>query len=43
MRIPLAVLIDAENISSALFEALCAPVQALGNPIVWQLHGDFFS
>jgi hypothetical protein len=43
MRQALAVLIDAENISSALFEPLRAIVAALGNPIVWQLHGDFFS
>lgn len=43
MRQALAVLIDAENISSTLFEPLHTLVTALGNPIVWQLHGDFFS
>jgi len=43
MRIPLAVLIDAENISSALYDGLRATVESLGAPIVWQLHGDFFS
>ena len=39
----LAVLIDAENISSALYDGLRATVESLGAPIVWQLHGDFFS
>lgn len=43
MRLPLAVLIDAENISSALYEPLHTVVEALGVPIAWQLHGDFFS
>jgi hypothetical protein len=43
MRLPLAVLIDAENISSALFEPMRTTIEAIGNPIVWQLHGDFFS
>ena len=43
MRVPLAVLIDAENISSLLFEPLREKVEALGKPVVWQLHGDFFS
>lgn len=43
MRLPLAVLIDAENVSSALFEPLRTLVEALGDPVVWQLHGDFFS
>ena len=43
MRLPLAVLIDAENISSALFESLRGLVDTLGQPIVWQLHGDFFA
>lgn len=43
MRLPLAVLIDAENISSSLYEPLQTLVHSLGNPIVWQLHGDFFS
>jgi hypothetical protein len=43
MRLPLAVLIDAENISSALYEPLRTLVEALGAPIAWQLHGDFFS
>lgn len=43
MRLPLAVLIDAENISSALFVPLRTIAESLGNPIVWQLHGDFFS
>lgn len=43
MSLPLAVLIDAENISSALFEPLRGTVMGLGSPIVWQLHGDFFS
>lgn len=43
MRVPLAVLIDAENISSLLFEPLKEKAEALGAPIVWQLHGDFFS
>ncbi|RYE88141.1 MAG: NYN domain-containing protein [Hyphomicrobiales bacterium] len=43
MRQPLAVLIDAENISSALFDPLKSLVEAIGVPIVWQLHGDFFS
>ena len=31
----LAVLIDAENISSALYEPLQTLVHSLGNPIVW--------
>lgn len=43
MRVPLAVLIDAENISSTLFEPLKEMVEAIGAPVVWQLHGDFFS
>jgi hypothetical protein len=43
MRNPLAVLIDAENISSGLFEPLREKVDALGQAIIWQLHGDFFS
>ena len=43
MRVPLAVLIDAENISSLLFEPLKEMVEAIGAPVVWQLHGDFFS
>lgn len=43
MRVPLAVLIDAENISSTLFEPLREQVETLGIPIIWQLHGDFFS
>lgn len=43
MSLPLAVLIDAENISSLLFEPLKEKVEALGAPIVWQLHGDFFT
>ncbi|HEY9012902.1 MAG TPA: NYN domain-containing protein [Devosia sp.] len=43
MRVPLAVLVDAENISSLLFEPLKEKVEALGAPIVWQLHGDFFT
>ena len=43
MRVPLAVLIDAENISSQLFDSLRDTVVTLGAPIVWQLHGDFFS
>lgn len=43
MTFPLAVLIDAENVSSAFFEPLRTVVDALGTPIVWQLHGDFFS
>ncbi|MCR6656511.1 MAG: NYN domain-containing protein [Opitutus sp.] len=39
----MAVLIDAENISSLLFEPLREKVEAIGVPVVWQLHGDFFS
>jgi hypothetical protein len=40
MRLPLAVLIDAENIPATLFVPLSEFVEALGEPIVWQLHGD---
>ena len=43
MRTPLAVLIDAENISSALFEPLREKVDALGQAIVWQLHGQLLA
>lgn len=43
MRVPLAVLIDAENISSMLFEPMKTMIDAIGAPAVWQLHGDFFS
>lgn len=43
MRTPLAVLIDAENISSTLFEPLREKVEALGQPAVWQLHGELLA
>lgn len=43
MPLPLAVLIDAENIAAALFAPLQREVMRLGTPIAWQLHGDFFS
>lgn len=43
MPTALAVLIDAENIPSILFDALDREVQKLGNPVAWQLHGDLIS
>jgi hypothetical protein len=43
MPLPLAVLIDAENIPAALFGPLQREVTRLGVPIAWQLHGDFFT
>ena len=43
MRVPLAVLIDAENISSLLFEPLKEKVEAIGAPVVWQLHGELLA
>jgi hypothetical protein len=43
MRLPLAVLIDAENISYSLFETLRTKVVAVGEPIVWQLHGELLA
>lgn len=43
MPLPLAVLIDAENIPATLFAPLQREVIRLGSPIAWQLHGDFFT
>ena len=43
MPLPLAVLIDAENIAAPLFAPLQREVTNLGAPIAWQLHGDFFA
>lgn len=43
MPIALAVLIDAENIPAALFEPLERQVNTLGQPVVWQLHGDLIT
>lgn len=43
MPLPLAVLIDAENVAAALFAPLQREVMRLGTPIAWQLHGDFFT
>lgn len=43
MPIALAVLIDAENIPATLFEPLELQVNRLGEPVIWQLHGDLIS
>lgn len=43
MGLPLAVLIDAENIPSRLFAQVQEAVLRHGTPIVWQVHGDFHS
>lgn len=43
MPLPLAVLIDAENIPATLFASLQREATRLGSPITWQLHGDFFT
>jgi len=43
MPLPLAVLIDAENIPATLFAPLQREATRLGSPIAWQLHGDFFT
>lgn len=40
MRPSLAVLIDAENIPATLFAELRDTVELLGDPIIWQVHGD---
>lgn len=40
MSVPLAVLIDAENISASLFHEVKHGVAKLGDAIVWQVHGD---
>ncbi len=43
MPTALAVLIDAENIPATLFGPLEREVKKLGEPVVWQLFGDFLA
>src|SRR5690242_15245912 len=43
MPIPVAVLIDGENISNKLLEPLKPLVEAIGIVSSWQLFGDFYT
>jgi hypothetical protein len=40
MPLPLAILIDGENVDPALFIPMQEFIAAFGDPIAWQLHGD---
>jgi hypothetical protein len=43
MPIPLAILIDGENISAKFLATLQKEVDKLGTPVSWQVFGDFLS